>query len=455
MLTAEQNDRLARVGPGTPGGELMRRYWHPIAAVPQMKDRGTKPITILGEEMVLYKDQSGAYGLVAPFCPHRRMGMVYGIPEEHGIRCPYHGWLYDETGRCMEQPYEETENPGSRFKDKVVIKSYQLQVKAGLIFVYMGPQPAPLLPNWDVFAIDDVIRDIGYTELPSNWLQCQENSLDPVHSEWLHGYWGNFIAVMQGHPDKQRRPYENERIGFDEFEYGIIKRRMIKGGSEDDPEWLDGHPIVFPYFLRQGGHGYDRESWDDRNAYGVKGGVGPAFQIRVPLDDTHTGHWWVMCHPKSENESEQRFEDIPFFQPPLIQLDETGRPRWDILDSNSAQDVAAWITQGPIADRTQEALGRSDRGLIMFRRMLEENIRIVEDGGDPLNTFRDPAKNVDLGMATERGSARAKQAEARGGFNAFERQGMASKYSPILNKRGASGGADAAQRRKQVGQEVK
>ena len=123
MLTAEQNDRLARVGPGTPCGELMRRYWHPVAAASQMKDRYTMKVRILGEDLVLYKDRSGTFGALDPYCPHRRMGLVYGIPEEKGLRCPYHGWLFDETGKTLEQPYEETEDPQSRFKDKVRAKA--------------------------------------------------------------------------------------------------------------------------------------------------------------------------------------------------------------------------------------------------------------------------------------------------------------------------------------------
>ena len=299
MLTAEQNQRFTQVGPGTPAGELMRRYWHPIVAVSQMNNRATKPIRLLGEDLILYKSLSGVYGLVDNYCPHRRMGMVYGIPTEQGIRCAYHGWMFDETGKCLEQPYEETEAPDNHFKDKVRIKAYRLQVMAGLIFAYIGPEPAPLLPNWDVFAIDNVIRDIGYTELPCNWLQCQENSLDPVHSEWLHGEWGNYIATVNGNGDKVRKRYENERIGFDRFQYGIIKRRLVKGGGYDDPEWAQGHPIVFPYSLRQGGSGIALDTWKKpTDSPGIVSGVGPSFQIRVPLDDTHTGHWWVMCHPK-------------------------------------------------------------------------------------------------------------------------------------------------------------
>ena len=136
----------------------------------------------------------------------------------------------------------------------------------------------------------------------------------------------------------------------------------------------------------------------------------------------------------------------------ILRLREDGGVRFEILDSNSAQDVAAWSTQGKVADRTGEHLGRSDKGVIMFRRMLEEQIRIVEDGGDPINTFRDPANNVYHGMDTEHWS---KRAELGGGQAfAFERQGMASKYSPIMNQRGVAGGEDSAIRRREAGQEV-
>jgi 5,5'-dehydrodivanillate O-demethylase len=383
-----------------------------------------------------------------PHCAHRRMNMIYGIPEENGLRCPYHGWLFDETGQCTEQPYEETEDPDARFKDKIQMKAYPLEIKAGLIFAYMGPAPAPLVPNWDVFAMDDVVGDIGMTILPFNWLQAQENSLDPVHLEWLHGYWSNFITEMRGE-DAKWDIRTHEKIKFDEFEYGIYKKRVLSGGSDEDTSWREGHPIVFPYFLRQGGDGYQRDHWDR---------TGPAFQIRVPIDDYNTARWWVMCHQKEAGAPEQKFEDIPFFSPPLALLDENDQPQYNLLDSNSAQDVAAWITHGEIADRTGEHLGRSDKGIIMFREMLEANIRKVESGGDPMNTFRDPAENVYLGMVTELSpTAAAKRSSGdMGGTGTgnlpFLRQGMASKFSPIMNQRGVAGGADADERRKKVGQ---
>jgi 5,5'-dehydrodivanillate O-demethylase len=424
MLTQEANDRYTRVGPGTPMGELMRRYWHPIAAVSQMNDKHTKKIRLLGEDLILYKDRSSNFGLIEPHCAHRRMNMIYGIPEENGLRCPYHGWLYDATGQCIEQPYEETEDADARFKDKIRMKAYPVEQKAGLLFAYMGPQPAPLVPNWDVFAATGVLRDIGYAELPCNWLQCQENSLDPVHLEWLHVAWANYIREQNGDLDDVKTVRAHKVIHFDNFEYGIIKRRIWEGGSEEDTEWKDGHPIIFPYYLRQGGDGYNL-----KNPTRATFLMGPSFQIRVPIDDNTTGHWWVACYPMIDGDTEQAPEDIPYYNPPVPVLDENDQPKFQELRSNAAQDPAAWITQGAIADRTGEHLGRSDKGIIQFRQMLEDNIRIVEDGGDPMCTFRDPAENVYIPFMTE-------QAQY---VNTTKRQGAATMYSPILNAREAAG----------------
>ena len=423
MLTVEQNDRLTRTSPGTPMGELMRRYWQPVATVSQMKDKYTKKVRLLGEDLVLYKDLSGNYGLVDNFCPHRRMSMIYGVPEEQGLRCAYHGWLFAASGQCLEQPYEEVEDPDGRFKDKVCIKAYPVEQMAGLLFAYLGPAPAPLLPRWDVYTMEGMVRDIGYAVLPCNWLQCQENSLDPVHLEWLHVRFANYVLDRLERPELHIKHKKHARIGFDEFEYGIVKRRIVDGGSEQDTSWKDGHPVVFPNMLRQGASG------DGQPGIGL---TGPSFQIRVPIDDTHTGHWWVSSYPREVGEAEQRPEDVPLYFPEVTELDEEDQPRWSMLDTNSAQDPAAWISQGDIADRSQENLGRSDRGIILFRKMLEDNIRMVEQGGDPMNVFRDPARNQYLWMRTEIGQGGL-------GITVLSRQGAATKYSPILNARGVEG----------------
>jgi 5,5'-dehydrodivanillate O-demethylase oxygenase subunit len=410
MLTKEQNEQLTRVGPGTPMGELFRRYWLPVAAVSQMKGRNTFPVRILGENLVLYKDLSGSYGLMGSVCPHRKMGMIYGIPQEQGLRCAYHGWAFDRSGRCIEQPDDDTEDPDGRFREKVKIPAYPVEEMGGFLFAYLGSKPEPLLPRWDLYAMEDVLRDIGYAEIPCNWLQIMENSLDPVHVEWLHQ---NFYNHVLDHVDKNRPkrvPQRHEKIGFDRFEYGIVKRRILVGETEEDDDWKTGHPVVFPNMLRQG----------------VVHRKGAGFQIRIPIDDTHTAHWWYRCYLKPG--SEQKPEEIPFYEVPVPGPADNGDARWKFMDNNSGQDIVAWITQGAITDRTTETLGRSDKGIILFRRMLEEQVGIMESGRDPINVFRDPSKNVYLHLPTEESFL--------GGlaYGSEHLTGATTKYSPILKQ---------------------
>ena len=242
MLTQEENKALTSIMPGTPMGELMRRYWHPIAAAAELDEKPTKSVRLLGEDLVLYKDKSGTIGLIDRFCPHRRVDLSYGIPEENGLRCMYHGWMMDETGQCIEQPFEETVRPDGRFKEKVKIAGYPVQELGGLLFTYMGPQPAPLLPNYDILAQKKgVLRELFIAELPVNWLQCMENSVDPVHLEWLHGVYGSWSAKLEGRRDAVADSLaiydRHKEIGFDQFERGIIKRRVYGNTTKESPKW--------------------------------------------------------------------------------------------------------------------------------------------------------------------------------------------------------------------------
>src|SRR3954470_1049885 len=154
MISVEQNQKLTRVGKGTPMGELLRRYWHPIAAVTEFEDKATKPVRLMGENLVLYKDLSGTYGLIDRQCPHRRADMAYGWVEECGLRCSYHGWTFDENGTCISQPYEDTikgAEKNQKFRDSVEMTSYPVQEMAGMLFAYLGPLPASELPRWEIF----------------------------------------------------------------------------------------------------------------------------------------------------------------------------------------------------------------------------------------------------------------------------------------------------------------
>jgi len=142
MLTPQQNERLTRVGPGTPGGELMRRYWHPILPEIKLASNPVQKVRILGEDLILYRDREGRLGLVARRCPHRSFDMQFAIPEDEGLRCPYHGWMFDGSGKCIQQPLEPL---AKGFKDKVTIGAYPVQALGGLIWAYLGPAPAPIL----------------------------------------------------------------------------------------------------------------------------------------------------------------------------------------------------------------------------------------------------------------------------------------------------------------------
>jgi 5,5'-dehydrodivanillate O-demethylase oxygenase subunit len=409
MLSQEENELLTRVEPGTPMGELLRRYWYPVAATSELIERPTKGVRILGEELVLYRDKQGRPGLIGSQCAHRRMSMLLGIPEKEGLRCAYHGWLYDRNGKCLEQPYEQAEDPNSNFKERIRMPAYPVQELGGLIFAYLGGEPVPLLPRWDLFVRDGVLRDIGAAVIPCNWLQIMENSLDPVHVEWLHQHFYNYVQERLGHSDFKGNPVSHKKINFRVFEYGIIKNRMLEGEAEDNEDWQVGHPVLFPNILLSGST------------------TRPTFQIRVPVDDTHTLHFWYTCYARSGVKEPQ--EVIPFYNVPVPGYDKTGEPQWSLLDNNSGEDMMAWITQGCIADRGMEKLGLSDKGIILYRRLLREQLEKVQAGQEPMNVFRDPAKNVYIKLRLEDNKLNS------GSFRPGpRRQGGATKYSPILDQ---------------------
>ena len=196
---------------------------------------------------MLYKDRSGTLGLIDRFCPHRRVDLSYGIPEEHGLRCMYHGWMMDESGQCIEQPFEgDSATQDGRFKEKVKVAAYPVEELSGLLFAYMGPLPAPLVPRWDLFVTDHAWRDIGFTMLPCNWLQCQENSADPVHAEWLHGVYGWYLAQKTGEevpPWRKAMMRPHQRIGFRQFANGVFKKPHRRGQHRGGRH-LEGRPPV-------------------------------------------------------------------------------------------------------------------------------------------------------------------------------------------------------------------
>jgi len=256
LLSRKENDLLTRVSAATPAGELLRRYWHPIAVAAELKDNPVKRVRVLGEDLVLFCGANGRYGLVAERCSHRGASLAYGKIEGDNIRCPYHGWLYDREGRCLEQPAEPG---GSTYKNRINHPAYTVGKLAGLLFGYMGPRPAPLLPQWDVLVRNDGSRGIRVKpQLDCNWLQPMENSVDPSHTFYLHG--GRTGSLAYGEK-------KIERLEYEIFDYGIMKKRFVSNGKS--LELVNAHPLVFPNILR------NHREWH-------------SLEYRVPVDDTHT-----------------------------------------------------------------------------------------------------------------------------------------------------------------------
>lgn len=363
-LTAEQNRRFTEVGPGTPMGELLRRYWHPIAAVDQFEGTTKRPVTIMGEELVLYRLPDGTFGLVERHCPHRRADFANGYVESGGIRCSYHGWKFDPSGQCVEQPYEEQASDGTKFRERVCAVSYQVEARYGLVWAYLGPGEPPLIPAWEPFVTPNCYAQIMFHEVGCNWFQCQENSNDPVHFEWLHDNWAPGRALDGAADPSSYRP-THVQLGFEEWEYGFVYRRLKVGEDESADSWTNGRLAMVPNLFAP-----------------------LHFEWRVPIDDARTlSVVWV-----ADRVVEER---LPFTQSTVhswygVTHDEHGRP----LDTHVLhQDVLSWEGQGVIADRTRENLGRSDRGVQMMRNRLEADMQAVERGDDPSGLIRDPERN--------------------------------------------------------------
>ena len=364
MLTKEDNERLTRVGKGTPAGELLRRYWFPVGVASELTDDApTQLVRILGETLVLFRDKKGRVGLLEDRCPHRGASLSYGRVEERGVACPYHGWLFDAKGNCLETPAEPCE---SKFHLTVKQRSYPVQKLVGLYWAYLGPEPLPLIPNFDIWFRKDGKRKIFIQpQLDCNWFQAMENSMDPAHLQILHQDTAGRGRAIQN----STRGLTDDVAEFDFYEvpYGLMKRRTYKNGM------LDEHPMIFPNILRQGNVG----------------------QIRVPMDDTHTKIYFVRFFPNEDGSmaenDEPPVEYIKPYKNPPDALHPYTRFR---MDGVQPQDHMAWETQGAIADRTRERLTSSDQGIVLLREVMMREMKKVREGLDPMGIIRDPGKNL-------------------------------------------------------------
>ena len=359
-MNTEDNVRLTQTGKGTPMGELLRRYWHPIAAATEFDDKTTKQVRLLGEDLVLYKDRSGAYGMLGLHCPHRRADLSYGFVEECGLRCSYHGWAFEEGGNCISAPFDDTISGTTRFHEQIKQVAYPVKELAGLLFAYLGPLPAPEVPVWETFEWENGFAQIVLADLPCNWLQSQENSIDRVHFEWLHNNWS---ARLAGENDVYAPTHM--KIGFEEWEHGFGYRRILENTDESNDGWAFPRMCIMPNLFCPGS-GY--------------------FEYKVPVDDAHTLHIVWNWDPVPVEQRPYRQDRIPHWVAPIT---DPLRRRW-ITSHVVNQDTVAWVGQGALTDRENEHLGRSDIGVVMLRNRLGRDLAAIAEGRDPEGVIRNP-----------------------------------------------------------------
>ena len=352
MLRREENELLTSVGAGTPMGEMLRRYWHPVGCSEEAtnKPRRTK---VLGEELLLFRTESGEAVLMRLRCAHRSLALDYGRIEGDGIRCPYHGWLYDKSGQCLEQPAEPD---GSSFHAKIKLKTYRTQEVSGLVFGYMGPGPAPLLPLYDVLRWNHGVKNILVQYVHANWMNQIENIVDISHLAWLHGY--TFPAY-----GARKVTYHWERK-----DYGANNVMRIDGID-------DTHISCYAF--------------PNANRFALppvdaSGELVRSMIYRVPVDDALTQMYFLRFYPSENHSLHVARRDTKLGEYTPLEGD------WWGIDVND-QDRMAVEQQGVIADRENEHLGVSDGGIIEMRRMMQESLDAVAQGKDPLCIIRDAA----------------------------------------------------------------
>lgn len=366
MLSAARNDVLTKSAPGTPAARLLRSYWLPVAVSSQLDRQNPLPVGVLQEKLALFRDKSGDVGLIDDRCAHRGTSLSAGAEhfktagriDEHGLRCPYHGWLYDATGQCRHQPGEGNSN----FCQKVKLKAYPVVDRYGFIWAFMGEGAPPAIVPIDTLAREDGVRINTIGRWPCNYFQVLENLVDPVHVSILH-----------------------IDTDFDQERFAAIPELKV-----EETQWglktIAGRP------------GYQRETeflmpCAVRLALPIMGlDLQLAFWV-VPQSDTETlsFHSWFLPigEDVAASEREARVAKMRRF---IYELGDQ-EPVYHQSKVN-AQDKFACYSQGETADRTNEHLGRTDAGVILLRKIFFAAIEDVQAGKDPRGLARSSAQVV-------------------------------------------------------------
>jgi phthalate 4,5-dioxygenase len=389
MISAEQNERMTRTGAGTPAGALMRRYWQPAALVEELSGpRPARPVRLLGEDFVLFRDAAGALGLLGRHCPHRGADLAFGRIEDGGLRCAFHGWLFDVTGRCLETPAEPE---GSALASRIRQCSHPVVERGGIIWAYLGGGEPPAFPDFDCFLApaSHVFAFKGFIEC--NWLQALEVGIDPAHASYLHRFfededpaqsYGRQFRAASSSSDipmtRLLREHARPRIEVERTDYGM--RLEALRSIDEAHTHVRVTNLVFP-------HGFVIPLSAEMTI----------SQWHVPVDDVSC-YWYAIftsfgAPVDRDAMRRQRLElyTLPDYKPRLNRDNNYG---FDPEQQRTAtftgmghdinvHDQWAIESQGAIADRREEHLGYSDRGIVLYRRMLLDAIERVRQGALP------------------------------------------------------------------------
>ncbi|NIO08758.1 MAG: Rieske 2Fe-2S domain-containing protein [Deltaproteobacteria bacterium] len=391
MLTQQENESLTKVGPGTPAGELLRRYWQPVALSDELLQGGAPiPLKILGEELVLFRDNHGQVGLLGLHCSHRGADLSYGRVEDGGLRCIYHGWLYDVRGRCLDQPGEPN---GGDHRQSICHPAYPCMEKAGLVFAYMGPGEPPLLPNYESLAAPADRRFIRKYFQECSYLQANEGNIDPVHLSFLHRQLKDDLGDrrgglgVSGTSQTADSLYKQDIVPSLEVEitdFGVRIFAIRKAGADNN--FIRVSNFILPNLCA---------------VPGEAGADGYNMNWHVPIDDNH--HWKYM---------------LTFRRSGPLDLKSMGQRNAAVIDNayrltrNLANrylqdrnemvngtytgmggvfpvhDGYATESQGAIQDRTQEHLSSTDIAIVAARKLLLSAINDVQEGREAPHVVR-------------------------------------------------------------------
>jgi len=371
------NSHIPHVGPGTPAGDWLRRYWHAVGTEKELYDI-PQAVRVLGEDLVLFRDLNGIAGLLGQNCAHRGASLEYGDIEARGIRCPYHGWLYDVNGRCLEQP---SEPKGNEFCHKVRQVSYPVHEQGGLIFAYLGPNPDEPPPFLNYSALVDhggqrLVEDTRHFDY--NWFNFYENSADPAHVWILHGAsgygqqtWGDRFFSVDDPPAFE--PMETP--------YGM-KIVMTKPGNEPGTEFVDEMSLGMPNILQVGDTPYVHAKVDPQ--LGVNTGSDYEHCLFLtPNDDDHFMLFTVDYYTGAEPHMFEKLARMRQRERPTQKVESYDkRPLMPFRGNVRREDIVAQGTQDLVGHRA-EHLGPSDRGVIMLRKLVRQAIEDVAEGKAP------------------------------------------------------------------------